>query len=46
MLIEFSFSNYLSFRGENTLSLESLIKKKEYLHLKAIYVKIQEAKVI
>ena len=39
MLIEFSFSNYRSFRGENTLSLESLIKKKESLPLVAIYGK-------
>lgn len=39
MLIEFSFSNYRSFRGKNTLSLESLKKKKELLPLVAIYGK-------
>ena len=46
MLIEFSFSNYRSFRGENTLSLESLIKKKESLPLVAIYGKNGGGKVI
>lgn len=39
MLIEFSFSNYRSFRGKNTLSLESLKKKKGLLPLVAIYGK-------
>lgn len=39
MLIEFSFSNYRSFRGKNTLSLESLKKKKRLLPLVAIYGK-------
>ena len=39
MLIEFSFSNYRSFREKNTLSLESLKKKKESLPLVAIYGK-------
>ena len=39
MLIEFSFSNYRSFRGKNTLSLESLKKKKGLLSLVAIYGK-------
>ena len=39
MLIEFSFSNYRSFREKNTLSLESLKKKKGLLPLVAIYGK-------
>ena len=39
MLIDFSFSNYRSFREKNTLSLESLKKKKGLLPLVAIYGK-------
>ena len=39
MFIEFSFSNYRSFREKNTLSLESLKKKKGLLPLVAIYGK-------